>query len=175
MLRKILVLFAVSSFLAGAAFAQNGRGRFETKSTVSVTIEGLTCDGSQGTIPALSWSFGVTVPTTGGAAGGAITGKAVLSDLNVTRRADGCTPTLFAASVTERVFKQVTIVQQDTQKDDVFTVTLQDVIISNYQLGGDQSNEVPSEQLGFNYRKICVADSGTGSKGCWDSGLGKAF
>jgi type VI secretion system Hcp family effector len=173
MLRKIFVLFAVISFLAGAAFAQNGRGRFETKSTVSVTIEGLTCDGSQGTIPALSWSFGVTVPTTAGT--GLVTGRAVLSDLNVTRRADSCTPILFGASVTDKIFKQVTIVQQDTQKDDVFTVTLQDVIISNYQLGGDQSNEVPSEQLGFNYRKICVADSVTGNKGCWDLQSGRTF
>jgi type VI secretion system Hcp family effector len=175
MLRKILVMFAMSSMLAGPALAQNGRGRFETKSTVSVAIEGLTCDSSQGTIPALSWSFGVTVPTTSGTSGGGVTGKAVLTDLNVTRRADSCTPILFGASVTGKVFKQVTIVQQDTQKDDVFTVTLQDVIISSYQLGGDQSNEVPGEQLGFSYRKICVADSITGSKGCWDLQLGRTF
>lgn len=173
MVRKILVVFAMSSVLTSAAFAQNGRGRFETKSTVSVTIDGLTCDSSQGTIPALSWAFGVTVPTTAGT--GVVTGKAMLSDVNVTRRADSCTPILFGAAVTNKPFKQVTIVQQDTQKDDVFTLTLQEVTISSYQLGGDQSNEVPAEQVGFSYRKICVADSVTGSKGCWDLQLGRTF
>src|SRR2546428_522275 len=85
------------------------------------------------------------------------------------------TPILFGASVTGKVFKQVPIGHQDTQKDDVFQRTLQGGIISSYQLGGDQSSEVPAEQLGFSYRKICVADSVTGSKGCWDLQLGRTF
>jgi type VI protein secretion system component Hcp len=153
------------------AFAQDAqlRARFQTKSTIAVTIDGLTCNNSQGTIPALSWSFGVSRPTvasTGG--GGSSTRKASLYDLNVARRADSCTPFLFATAVTGKSYKSVTIVQQDTQKDDIFTVTLQDVVISSYQLGGDQSGEVPVEQIGFNFDRICVADSVTETKACWD-------
>jgi type VI protein secretion system component Hcp len=52
---------------------------------------------------------------------------------------------------------------------------MQDVIISSFQLGGDHSNEVPSEQIGFSYEKICVADNGTGTKACWDLTKAVAF
>jgi len=175
MLRKTLTLFVLTLMCASAALAQDPRGRFQGRSTILVTVDGFTCNNNSGTIPALSWSFGVTTPTQTNTGGGSSGARANLSDLSVARRADGCTPLLFAASVSGKVFKTVTVVQQDTQKDDTFTVTLSDVIISSYQLGGDHSNEVPSEQIGFSYEKICVADNGTGSKGCWDLTQGKAL
>ncbi len=175
MLRKLLMLFVFTILGATLALGQNPRARSDGRSTITVAVDGFTCNNNQGTIPALSWAFGVTTPTQVNTGGGAGAGKANLSDLSVTRRADGCTPLLFAASVTGKVFKSVTVVQQDAQKDDTFTVTLQDVIISSYQLGGDHGNEVPSEQIGFSYEKICVADNGTGSKACWDLTQSKAF
>jgi type VI secretion system secreted protein Hcp len=177
MLKKMLLLAVATTLLGVNSFAQNsqGRGRFEPKSTIAVTVDGLTCNNGQGTIPALTWSFGVTVPTSVSTGGGGGAGKANLSDLTVTRRADGCTPILFEDVVTGKRIKQVTIVQQDSQKDDIFTVTLQDVIISSYQLGGDQSSELPVEQVGFNFAKICVADSVTGTKACWDLRTGRTF
>jgi type VI secretion system secreted protein Hcp len=172
MLRNTAVLLVLTLACASLALGQEGRGRLQGRSTILVTVDGFTCNNNSGTIPALSWSFGVTTPNSGGGAGA---GKANLSDLNVTRRADSCTPLLFAASVSGKIFKQVTVVQQDVQKDDTFTVTLQDVMISSFQLGGDHSSEVPSEQIGFSYEKICVADNGTGTKACWDLTQGKAF
>jgi type VI secretion system secreted protein Hcp len=176
MLRKVSMLFVFTLVGAAVALAQNPRARSDGRSTITVAVDGFTCNNNQGTIPALSWNFGVTTPTqtnTGGGGSGA--GKANLSDLNISRRADGCTPLLFAASVTGKVFKTVTVVQHDQQKDDTFTVTLQDVIISSFQLGGDHGNEVPSEQIGFSYEKICVADNGTGTKACWDLTQARAF
>jgi type VI secretion system secreted protein Hcp len=175
MLRKLLMLFVLTLLGATFALGQNPRARSDGHSTMTVTVDGFTCNNNQGTIPALSWSFGVTTATQVNTGGGASASKANLSDLSITHRADGCTPLLFAASVTGKVFKSVTVVQQDAQKDDTFTVTLQDVIISSYQLGGDHGNEVPSEQIGFSYEKICVADNGTGSKACWDLTQSKAF
>ncbi|MGC2196276.1 MAG: type VI secretion system tube protein Hcp [Terriglobales bacterium] len=175
---KKMLLLAMATILSGSStFAQNGqgRGRFEPKSTIAVTVDGLTCNNGQGTIPALTWNFGVTVAASGSTGSGAGATKANLSDLNVTRRADGCTPVLFADVVTGRHISRVTIVQQDSQKDDIFTVTLQDVIISSYQLGGDQSSELPVEQVGFNFAKICVADSVTGTKACWDLRTARTF
>jgi len=156
------------------ALAQNGRGH-DNHSSITVAVDGFTCNNNQGVIPALSWSFGVSNPTQVSTGGGAGAGRAHLTDLSVSRRADGCSPLLFAASVTGKIFKSVTIVQQDIQKDDTFTVTLDDVIISSFQLGGDHSGEVPSEQIGFSYEKICVADNGTGTKACWDLTQGRAF
>jgi type VI secretion system Hcp family effector len=175
MLRKLSMLLVFALVGAAGALAQNPRGRSDGRSTITVAVDGFTCNNNQGTIPALSWSFGVTTPTQTNTGGGGSAGKANLSDLSLTRRADGCTPFLFAASVTGKIFKTVTVVQQDQQKDDTFTVTLQDVIISSYQLGGDHGNEVPSEQIGFSYEKICVADNGSGTKACWDLAQQRAF
>lgn len=174
MFKKISILFVFTVLAAVAALAQNGRGH-DNRSAITVAVDGFTCNNNQGVIPALSWSFGVSNPTQVNTGGGSGSGRATLSDVSVTRRADGCTPLLFAASVTGKIFKTVTIVQQDVQKDDTFTVILQDVIISSFQLGGDHSNEVPSEQIGFSYEKICVADNGTGTKACWDLTQGRAF
>ncbi|HST12528.1 MAG TPA: type VI secretion system tube protein Hcp [Terriglobales bacterium] len=175
MQRRLSMLFVFTLIGGAVALAQNPHARPDGRSTITVAVDGFTCNNNQGTIPALSWSFGVTTPVqtnTGGSGGRA---KANLSDLSVTRRADGCTPLLFAASVSGKVFNSVTVMQQDTQKDDTFTVTLSDVIISSYQLGGDHGNEVPSEQIGFSYEKICVADNGTGTKACWDMTQARAF
>ena len=174
MFRKTLALSIGVLSLAATSFAQNGQGQFQ-KSSITVTIDGFTCNDGQGTIPALSWSFGVTAPDSVSTGGGGSAVKAQLSDVSVRRRADGCTPKLFGASVSGDPFKQVTIVQQDAQKDDTFTVTLSDVVISSYQLGGDSGHEVPSEQVGFSYQKVCVADTGSGSKACWDLAKGRAF
>jgi type VI secretion system secreted protein Hcp len=175
MLKKTLLLFVFTMLGTTVALTQNPRARFDGRSTITVAVDGFTCNNNSGTIPALSWSFGVATPAQVNTGGGAVAGKANLTDLSVTRRADGCTPLLFAASVTGKVFKSVTVVQQDAQKDDTFTVTLQDVIISSYQLGGDHGSEVPSEQIGFSYERICVADNGTGNKACWDLSQNKAF
>jgi len=50
-----------------------------------------------------------------------------------------------------------------------------DVLISSFQLGGDHSDEVPSEKIGFSYEAICVADNGTGTKACWNLAQNRAF
>jgi type VI protein secretion system component Hcp len=62
---------------------------------------------------------------------------------------------------------KVTIVQQDNNKDDVFSVALEDVVISSYQLSGEISQEVPSEQIAFSFAKILITDTITGTKFGW--------
>lgn len=59
------------------------------------------------------------------ASSGAEAGKvsASLTSLNVTKRADSCSPVLFGDVVSGKFLKSVTLVQQDVAKDDVFTVT----------------------------------------------------
>lgn len=177
MLKKQALLCVVMSLLAASSVAQNGqgRGRLGPMSTIAVTIDGLSCANGQGTIPALTWSFGASMVTSGTSGSGGSAGKASLSDVSITRRADGCSPTLFEDVVTGRRISKVTIVQQDTAKDDVFTVTLQNVMISSFKLGGDHASEMPTEQVSFSYDKICVADTGAGSKACWDLATGRTF
>jgi type VI protein secretion system component Hcp len=165
----LLFLFAICT----AAFAQNGRSF--NRSMITVSVGGLNCSTTLGTgvFPALSWTFAASeaVSGTGGTGGGA--GKPVLSTLNVTKRADSCSPRLFADVVTGRRVNSVTIVQENNRSE-TFTVTLSDVFITNYQIGGDQSGELPTEQVSFGFEKICLADSQSGTKTCYNSLTGTA-
>jgi type VI secretion system secreted protein Hcp len=124
--------------------------------------------------PALTWSFGATqTSTTGGAGTGA--GRANITDVSVSKRTDSCSPILFGDVATGRHITRVTIVQQDNNRDDVFTVVLEDVIVSSYQLGGSQNDEVPTEQLSFNFGRITITDNISGNRFRWDLRLGRTF
>ena len=70
---------------------------------------------------------------------------------------------------------KITILQQDNNKDDVFEVVLDSVSISNYQISGDESHEVPTEQISFRYSRITLIDMITGTKFGWDLTTGKAI
>ena len=173
----MVVLFAVGlSAQEPDTRARSARGG----SSITVAVEGLSCTtpAGAGSFAALSWSFGANqTGTTGSASSGAGAGKvsANLTGLNITKRADGCSPVLFGDVVSGRMLKSVTLVQQDNAKDDVFTVTLTNVLVGSYQLGGDQSSEIPTEQISFTFSKICISDTQSGTKFCWDSSTNRAF
>jgi type VI secretion system secreted protein Hcp len=177
-MKKFSLVVLVSILLAASALAQNAgpRGHFDgPRSSITVTVNGLTCATSTASsFSALAWSFGATQTiASGGAGGGGGTGKSTVSDLTISKRTDACSPALFAATVSGKHFNTVTVVQQDTQKDDTFKVTLEQVLVSSYQLGGSQSQEVPTEQVSFHFNKICFEDSQSGTKACYDATTGK--
>jgi type VI protein secretion system component Hcp len=170
---KKFMLVVCTILLAASAWAENGR-----HSTITVMVDGLTCTTQAGTgmFSALSWGFGASLPVTNSTGGGGVvTGKANLSDVTVTNRTDSCSPLLFGDVVKGTHIKKVTILQQDSNKDDVFQLVLEDVIISTYQLSGDESHEVPTESLSISYRKITIIDMVTGTKFGWDLALNKAL
>jgi type VI secretion system secreted protein Hcp len=140
-------------------------------------VDGLNCSTALGTgiFPALAWSFGASDSiTTGGTGSGGSTGKVSLGSLNISKRADSCSPRLFADVVTGRHINSVTIVQEN-KKSDAFTVTLSNVIVSSYQLGGTESSEFPTEQISFGFGKICLTDSQSGTKTCYNALTGTTF
>ena len=163
----VLFLFAMSM----AASAQNN-GRSFNRSVITVSVDGLNCSTTlgSGVFPALSWTFAASEAVSNTGSGGSA-GKPVLSTVNVTKRADSCSPRLFNDVVTGRRVKTVTIVQENTRSE-IFTVTLSNVIISSYQIGGDQSGELPTEQISFTFSSICLADSQSGTKTCYNSATG---
>lgn len=173
MKNKGVLLFVLAMCIAAAA--QNGRS--PNRSSIVVTVDGLNCSTSLGTgvFPALAWSFGATdAISTGGTGTGGSVGKVAVTNLTVSKRADSCSPRLFADVVTGRLIKSVTIVQENTRSE-AFTVTLSDVIVSSYQLGGTESTELPTEQIAFEFRKICLTDSQSGTKTCYSPLTGIAF
>jgi len=144
--------------------------------TIAVTVDGLTCTTSAGTgtFSALSWSFGAT-QTTSGTGSGAGAGKPSLSSLTITKRADACSPALFGALASGKAFKTVTVAQQNGNQESVFTVTLSEVLISSYQLAGDVTHDLPTEQISFTFAKIAFTDSQSGAKFAWDTTKNSSF
>jgi type VI protein secretion system component Hcp len=172
-MKKIGMLVVCTLLLAAGAWGQNGR-----HSTITVTVDGLSCTTPAGTgmFSALTWGFGATLPVTSSTTGaGNSIGKASLSDVTITKRTDSCSPVLFGDVVMGGKLKKVTILQQDGNKDDVFQLTLEEVVISSYQLSGDEAHEVPTEQLTFNYKKITITDMITGTKFGWNLALNKGL
>ncbi|HLH07102.1 MAG TPA: type VI secretion system tube protein Hcp [Terriglobales bacterium] len=179
-MKRVLLLGVTLLFVAVSAFAQGNAPREKGEpqhSTIAVTLNGLNCNTPAGTgaFPALSWSFGATNTSTVGNGKGVGAGKATVAPLTIMKRADSCSPALFGAVLSGKHFSTLTLVQQDTAKDDVFTLTLSEVDVTAYQLGGDQSSEVPSEQLSFTFGRICVSDTQSGTKFCWDTTTNRAF
>jgi type VI secretion system Hcp family effector len=167
----------VTLLLAMPALAQDSPvpdATIRPRATIMVTVDGLSCTTSagSGTFSALTWNFGATQTSTGS---GANVGKPTLSNLNITKRADACSPALFAALVTSKAFKSVTVVQQNSNKEDVFTVTLGEVFISSYQLEGDSTHELPTEQISFTFSKITFTDPQSGAKFAWDTTTNSTF
>lgn len=163
--------------LAISALAQDTPTSDETtrpRVTITVTVDGLSCSttAGTGTFPSLTWSFGGTEASSSTASGAA---KVNLGTLNITKRADACSPALFGALVTGKTFKTVTVVQQNSNKENVFSVTLNDALISSYQLGGDVNHEFPVEQISFKFAKITFSDSQSGAKFAWDTATNSIF
>jgi len=174
-MKKITMLVVCTLLLAAAAWGQNGRDRH---STITVTVDGLSCTTPAGTgmFSALSWGFGATLPVTSSTGSGAASsGKATLSDVAISKRTDSCSPLLFGDVALGRHIKKVTILQQDGNKDDVFQLTLEEVIISSYQLSGDEGHEVPTEQISLNYAKITIKDMITGTTFGWNVALNRGL
>ena len=175
-MRKISGLAMCTIILVVSAWGQNGRDR---RSTITVTVDGLSCTTSAGTsvFTALTWMFGASeVSSSGTGSGGAgSVSKSTLTDVTITKRTDSCSPLLFGSVVQGKHIKKVTILQQDGNQDDVFQVTLEQVVISGYQISGDESHEVPTEQITFNYSKITIMDVITGTKFGWDVTLNKVL
>jgi type VI protein secretion system component Hcp len=174
-MKKNSVTLVCLVLLVASAWGQNGRDR---RSTIAVTFaNGPTCTTAAGTdmFTALTWGFGASEVNSGPTGRGGSTGKATLTDVTITKRTDSCSPLLFGATVRGQHIGKVTILQQDNNKDDVFEVVLDSVSISNYQISGDESHEVPTEQISFRYSRITLIDMITGTKFGWDLTTGKVI
>jgi len=177
-MKKLTLLVTVGMLLHAAAWAQNSQNRlFNHRSSIVVTVDGLLCTTSAGTqmFPALTWSFGATQTATTTGGGGTASGRANITDVSVSKRTDSCSPLLFGDVVSGRHVARVTIVQQDNNRDDVFTLVLEDVIVASYQLSGSHAEEVPTEQISFNFGRITITDNISGNRFRWDLRTGRAF
>jgi type VI protein secretion system component Hcp len=150
-------ILSVAAVLLFAATAMAQGGPFGRRSTITVTVNGLNCSTSLGAgiFSALTWAFDSTESvSSGGSGSGAGAGK-VTNGATITKRADACTPQLFEAAVEGKAFGDVIVTHQDDHGH-TYKITLKNVLISSYELQGEQSEARPSEKISFAFESLTI-------------------
>lgn len=158
MARSLLVFATLALVLGG--FSTPAAAQDE----ILLKIEGVdgdsTVNGYEKWIPILSWSWGVSNPTSpvSGSAGLAA-GKAEFSSLNLMKRVDASTVALLKAAAVGDHLPKVTlmILKGDARGMASFLkMDLEDVIVSSVQHSGSAGGDVPSESVSLAFGKIVL-------------------
>jgi type VI secretion system secreted protein Hcp len=107
-----------------------------------------------------SWSWGVTQAGTAGHGGGGGAGKAVPQDFHFTKKHDKASPVLFISCATGKHFKTAVLTARKAGEgqQEYLKITMEDVMVSSYQVGGaGSSGVVPTDQIGLNFGKIEIS------------------
>jgi type VI secretion system secreted protein Hcp len=113
-------------------------------------------DKHRGEIQIESWSFGATQTGTMAMGGGGGAGKVSVQDISITKSMDKASPKLFEALATGKHMKEakLTLRKAGGDQHEYFTITLTDVIITNYSTGGSSGEDRPTESLSLNFAQI---------------------
>jgi type VI secretion system secreted protein Hcp len=112
-------------------------------------------------IEVLSFSFGVSNPTTiGSGSGGGGAGKASVSDFNFMSRLQKSSPVLFLACATGQHIKSalLSVRKAGGKSQDFYKVRLDDVLVSSFQESGSPSgaDSVPTDSVSLSFAKIDI-------------------
>jgi type VI secretion system secreted protein Hcp len=131
------------------------------KTDAFLKIDGVdsesTDDKFKGWIEVESWSWGATNSGTAGAGGGQGAGKVAPQDFHFTKKLDKSSPVLFQNVNLGKHLKKADFVTRKAGggQQEYFKVTLEDVMVSSYQVGGTGADGViPTEQISLNFAKM---------------------
>ena len=175
-MKSLLAVAGVFALSAGLAAQGPPAKASSVKSPLGVTLGNRGCSTAAGTdaFEILAWSFGASNPVDliGGGGGGA--GKVSVSDLNVSKPFDACSPALLGAVATGKAFPTLTLAASN-KDGTTTTVTLSDVRVSSWQASGSVESAAAAESASFAFSKFCVVDGSSGAKFCYDLKAGKMF
>ena len=122
-----------------------------------------------------SFSWGVTQTGSHSAGGGGGAGKAVFQDFHFTAKLSKASPILMLSCATgEHIKKAVlTVRKAGSEQPEYFKVTLQDLLVSSYSLGGagggdTSADVVPTDQFSLNFAKVELDYTPQGGDGSGD-------
>lgn len=103
-----------------------------------------------------SWSWGEANAGKHDAGGGGGSGKVNMQDFHFTMRINKASPKLFLACASGQHIKEALLTCRKAGKDqqEYLKIKFSDLLISSYQTGGSAGDEVPTEQISFNFSKI---------------------
>lgn len=157
--RSSLVLAALALVLVG--FSPPA----EAQEDILLKIEGVdgdsTVNGYEKWIPILSWSWGVSNPTSPvSASGGLVAGKAEFSSLNLMKPVDVSTVALLKAAAAGDHMRKATLMILKADPKGMMAsflkMDLEDVIVSSVQHSGSAGGGVPTESVSLAFGKVAL-------------------
>lgn len=152
--KVLLFLIILTMVPTTIAAVQTGTEQIILPSTNNfLKIDGIpgesTTLGHAQEIDILSWSFGASIT------GGKTAGKPNFEDLKITKTFDKSSPKLFLTELTGKpIPKMVLSVRKASQNQDFLKITMENVIISNYNTDGSGNGII--DELSFNFDKILI-------------------
>ena len=122
----------------------------------------------KGEIELESFSWGESQSGTSGRGGGAGAGKVQPQDFSFVKRLDKASPVLLIGCATGQHFKSAVLTARKAGggQQDYLKITMEDVLISSYQVGGSaHSDVVPTDQVSINFAKLEVSYKAQDAKG----------
>jgi len=107
-------------------------------------------------IDLLSYSVGVSQPSSAHSGGGSGVSKASFSDFSVMKQIDKTSPVLLSKCASGDHFETVVFTARRAggEKVTYLTITLSNAMITSYQSSGSDGGSLPSESLSLSYDKI---------------------
>lgn len=116
-----------------------------------------TDDKHKGEIELESYSWGETQSGTAGRGGGSGAGKVQPQDFHFVKRLDKSSPVLFIGCAIGQHYKSAVLTARKAGggQQEYFKITMEDVLVSSYQIGGSaHSDVVPTDQVSLNFAKL---------------------
>lgn len=121
----------------------------------SLAITGLTGQATSTTIDLDSFSWGATNASSIGIEGGAGAGKVTLSDFSFTAPSGNDSPALFIADARGLDLPSAILTITDGTRT-LFTIEMDHVFVSSYQMGGDNGSRVPEDSVTLKFAQIKI-------------------
>jgi type VI secretion system secreted protein Hcp len=122
------------------------------------SIDGESADAKhKGEIEVESFSWGETASAAGAGHGsGGAAGKVQPQDFHFVKKLDKSSPVLMVGCATGQHFKTAILSGRKAGKSqqDYLKITMDDVLISSYQVSGSAGDVVPTDQVSFNFAKL---------------------
>ena len=130
-----------------------------------------------GEIEIESFSWGATQLGTSSHGTGAGAGKVSMNDFSFVMRTNSASPTLFLYCANGKHLKEAKFTGRKAgeKPQEFMLVTMSDVLISSFQIGGSGAGEVPMDQISLNYSKIEIDYLAQDEKGITKSAAKKWY